>query len=90
VTRKFQVGDRVRVVAPSRPQFRGAVGTIVSGPFEWDGQPDAYELAMDDFSPSSGAVGFVGWAHFLAPIHDGDEKLSWSDERVVWKPRAIA
>lgn len=94
MTRRFQVGDRVRVFWPQEPEWHGRVGVITRVQIsaisrEWKGavhvagepvyQLDIFERDLDRLA-----------AQQLRPIHDGDEKLSWSDERVVWKPRAIA
>src|SRR5690606_23826561 len=92
MTRRFQVGDRVRVCYPPS-KWHGTAGEIVhvdvahratgTPPTRWGKGERIYRL--DTFPPDCFVAG-----RFLRPIHDGDEKLSWSDERVVWKPRAIA
>lgn len=93
MSRKFSVGDRVRIVHPQSDKY-GQVHTVVrvrtnatlivnNGPEIT--VPVAYEVDAEPTHPEAKWCGYQ--PHHLEPYYDGNEKTSWSD--CVWKPAGV-
>lgn len=88
-TRKFNVGDRVRIAAKHAWPLNGRIATVVR---EYNGE------SYDVFNPAiRGKVLTydldIDQEHtyppeHLEPYYDGDEPVSWAD--CVWKPAGVS
>jgi len=92
MSRKFQVGDKVRVIRPDSKRL-GVVCTIIDSGYErvlgksyspTTRRVFAYGV---DIHPTHGFREVAYEPHDLAPIYDGNEKVSWSE--CVWQPAGI-
>lgn len=89
--RKFNVGDRVRVIrSDALPSHAGkeTVVTEVMG-LAYHAHPDfpddIWYCTGLQFSDGEGCVFPAG---ALEPIYDGNEKVSWSE--CAWKPNSVS
>lgn len=85
MSRKFAIGDRVRIVSADAPNelWRRLHGTETTIEKECDCGNGCYELAVE-VRPGIPACG--NWP-FIVPIYDGHEKTSWSE--CAWKPSSV-
>lgn len=88
MSRKFNPGDRVRIVRSERPERVGLVTTVV-GPCCYDGSTCAvlpcYELDLPHGSRPEIHSHYAESS--LEPYYDGHEKTSWSE--CEWQPNKI-
>lgn len=84
--RKFNVGDRVRIVAfDNLPRFLGTETAVTAISYR---EPEGEICELDLPNP-------FGWserawirASYLVPIYDGNDRVSWSD--CAWQPRELS
>lgn len=98
MSRRFKVGDRVRIVRSYVPERVGVVATIVGELSDrcsgcgraMSGAAHALDIeglniSEVDCQPGCPASYFP---EFLVPIYDGNEKVSWSE--CAWKPAGVS
>lgn len=90
--RKFNVGDRVRVIGGQR--WRGMVCTIIRDleltnmTFE-NGNRKTLMAYRTDIKPDPGFAGVSFRPEYLEPYYDGDEPAKWADLADIWKPAGV-
>lgn len=93
---KFKVGDVCRTLQPSSEiiiTLIKYVGTIVTILDVRDGDPHDVRYAVE----ASDGFKFLIKEHCLVKIQDGsdqainnrDQKISWDDHRVIWRPTKL-
>lgn len=86
---KFRVGQKVRIIKSKHPERVGLIATIT--------QKRAWRKHLDgnlifgyrlDLPPKNKSAKFCSYPEeSLAPVYDGDEKISWSE--CAWNPNEV-
>ena len=81
-TQRFQIGDVVRVIdtSPHNQRYFGAICTITSDLFEYDGEL----VHMLDLEPTPDYRGVCAPPRALELVYDGNRRVSW--DQCAWRP----
>src|SRR5690606_9581590 len=79
---RFQIGDVVRVIetSPHQQRYLGAICTITSDLFEYDGEL----VHMLDLEPTPDYRGVCAPPRALKLVYDGNRRVSW--DQCAWRP----
>lgn len=91
MSRKFNVGDRVRIVKSRTGALIGHTGTITRGlhryfdPYKRE-YGDGYNIDVDGIGPVRPETGrkWIAPPDWIVPLYDGGDPAKWAD--CAWQP----